>query len=155
MIFDLGPICIPEKRNRAKYHSISHWKLRWDRAFILTNLDSPMVRSFHYKYLVLLIWPYSRCKLELKMDQEVQTWGTSCGQKNLSFSECFLWHLCNYQEYLWLKFQLNWSLFVWFIAPKSPKMGPIGSLNRKLDRWSYCRLCENSVDPLARFQWVI
>ena len=46
--------------------------------------------------------------------------------KNLSFLKSFKWHLYNYEDYLWSKFQLNLMLFTGVIAPKPPKMGQLG-----------------------------
>ena len=78
-----------------------------------------------------------------------------------------LFHLYNYEDYSWSKFQLNMTLFPGVIAPKPHKMGPIGSWTKKMllsflgkaennkypeaeiwhpesiDGWSYYRLYEN------------
>ena len=47
-----------------------------------------------------------------RLHQALKTLGTLkilC--KNLSFSKSFKWHLWNYEDYLWSKFQLKLKLF--------------------------------------------
>ena len=85
----------------------------------------------------------------------------------MSFLKSFKWHLYNYEDYLWSKFQLNLTLLTGVIAPNPSKMGLIGSRTKKtllfllskvennkypeaetwhpgsIDGWSYYRLCEN------------
>ena len=61
----------------------------------------------------------------------MQTLGTSCICKYLSFSKYFKWRLYSNEEYLWPKFQLNLTLSAGFISPKPPKIDQICSWTRK------------------------
>ena len=91
-----------KKPNRAKSYYSFHWKLKGYRALILTYLDIPML------FLILAVF---RCYIGVKVGPKTQTLGTVkilC--KNLSFSKSFKWHLHNYEDYPWSKFQLNLTL---------------------------------------------
>ena len=46
--------------------------------------------------------------------------------KNLSFLKSFKWHLYNYEDYMWSKYQLSLMLFTGVIPPKRPKMDQLG-----------------------------
>ena len=48
----------------------------------------------------------------------IQTLDPSC--KNLIFPKNLEWHLYNYEDYLWSKFQLNLTLFTGVITPSPP-----------------------------------
>ena len=89
----------------------------------------------------------------------------SCLCKNLRFSKFFKWHLYNYEDCLWSKFQLNLTFFTGVIAlnprkwahrvmnqknlfllgkVKNPKYSKAETWHpESIDRRSYYRLCEN------------
>ena len=151
---------VPRKiPNSAKVNYGFHWKLKGDRALILTDLESLMA-IFDFDHL-------QRVQIGVKVEPKTQTLDKSCHCKNLSSSKCFKWHLYNYENNLWPKVQLNQSLFTGGIAHKNPKMDPNRSWTKKaywfllakvkndkyskaetwhpksIDGWSYYRLCEN------------
>ena len=75
-------------------------------------------------FLILVIF---RGYIEVKAGQKKQTLGTvKILGRNSSFSKSFKWHLYNYKDYLWLKFQVYLTLFTGVIAPKPTKIGPVG-----------------------------
>ena len=82
----------------------------------------------HWLFLILTIF---RGWIRVKVGPKKHILGTSCFCKNSSFWKCFKWHLCNYKDYPWSTFQLNLMLFTGVIAPKFPKMDPIGSRTKK------------------------
>ena len=67
-----------------------------------------------------------------KVGPKVQTLRTSCGHKNLTFSKRVICHVDTYEDYLRSKFQLNRTIIFGVIAPKLPKLGPIGSRSKKI-----------------------
>ena len=102
--------------------------LKGDRAFILTYLDGHIV-IFDFSHLQEVNWCQSWTKNS--------NFGyIPCLCKISSFSKCFKWHLCNYENYLWSEFQLNLMLFFGSIALTPPllahsKKKPSWDLNQK------------------------
>ena len=153
MIFDSGHICTRKKTAKSNYSF--HGKLKVGRALVLTYLDNP-IAIFDFSHFQGVNWGQNWNK--------TQTSGTSCLFKNWSFSRCFEWHLDNYEDYLWSKFQLYLTLFTRVIASKSPSkwsqnqkkqlflLGKVENgkypeaetwYTESIDGWSYYRLCEN------------
>ena len=97
--------------------------IKGDRALILTYLDSQMA-IFYFDHLQGANWGQSWTK---NGDFEY----IPCLCKSSSFSKYFRQHLCNYEDYLWLEFQLNVMLLIGVIAPSNPKMGPVVSWTEK------------------------
>ena len=57
------------------------------------------------------------------MDQKPKTLGTlKILSKNQSFSKPIKWHLYNYEDYLWTKFQLNLTLLTGVFVPNPPSV---------------------------------
>ena len=93
--------------------------MKGDRALIWSYLDSQMP-LYDFGHLQGVDWGQSRTK------------NSNFGYcKNSSSSKFFKRPLYNYEDYLRPQFQLNLTLFTRVLAPKPPKMDPIGSWTKK------------------------
>ena len=109
--------------------------MKGDRVLILIYLDSSMP-IFDFGHLQEVNWGQSQAT-----NSNLGTVKTLC--KSLSFSKSFDWNLCNYENCLWSKFQLNLTLLTGVIAPKPPKMDPIGSWTKKTLLFFLCKVEKN------------